>query len=438
MGPLYRALHVLVGASLRLFFRLEPAVDPHRALTVPGPVIYVGNHPNGLIDPALLFVLVQRPITFLAKEPLFRMPVLGGLLRALQALPVYRKRDGADPAKNDATLTAAVDALVEGRALTIFPEGKSHSEPQLAELKTGCARMALAAQGRGAQVRVVPIGLTYTAKNRFRSHVHCEVGAPLEMAVIAPGATDADREAVSKVTSAVADALEAVTLNVERWEDVPLIETAEALYQLRVDQAPSPERTRAFARGLKLVREEEPQLYAELREELDDFREQLQLVRLDPSALSVSYRPLTVARFVAKNLLWLLALPVFAVGMAAFVVPYWLPVLATKALKPELDVESTVKIITAIVVAPVWWVFLTVLAWVGVGGWGALIIFAVTPGLAFFTRAYLEGRSAAWRSARTFLKLQRRTGLQQELAREGLQLATRVEALAQRLAPRVA
>ena len=40
----------------------------------------VGNHPNGLVDPALVFVITDRHVTFLAKEPLFRMPLIGRIL----------------------------------------------------------------------------------------------------------------------------------------------------------------------------------------------------------------------------------------------------------------------------------------------------------------------------------------------------------------------
>jgi len=49
------------------------------------------------VDPALLIAASSRPLTFLAKEPIFRMPVLGALVRALGALPVVRVQD--DPSR---------------------------------------------------------------------------------------------------------------------------------------------------------------------------------------------------------------------------------------------------------------------------------------------------------------------------------------------------
>ena len=62
-----------MAAALRLFYRLKI-----RAGTVPdGPVMFVGNHPNAMIDPSLVFALTGRRVTFLAKAPLFSMPMCG-------------------------------------------------------------------------------------------------------------------------------------------------------------------------------------------------------------------------------------------------------------------------------------------------------------------------------------------------------------------------
>src|SRR5690606_41268771 len=85
--------------------------------------------------------MMRRPPFF----PLFhyttlfrsRMPIIGCLIRGMGALPVFRRQD--DPTRmggNEATLEAAAQVLVQGGALTIFPEGKSHSEPQLAALRS--------------------------------------------------------------------------------------------------------------------------------------------------------------------------------------------------------------------------------------------------------------------------------------------------------------
>lgn len=437
MPAFYAFVRGLFGVAVRLFFRLEAVVDPARALGTPGPVIFVGNHPNGLVDPALVFVLAQRHVTFLAKEPLFRMPVLGALIKALGALPVFRKKDGADTAKNDGTLTAAAQALVQGRAITIFPEGKSHSEPMLQELKTGCARIALMAARQGAAVHVVPLGFTYEAKNRFRSKVRVEVGSVL--AVQGAGEFEEDREQVSALTDRIAQALSAITLNLEAWEDLPIVETAEALYALAKGEAEGdPERLRAFARGLPLVRDAEPERFELLKQQVASFGRRLALVEVRPADLHVRYRIATVARFILRNAMWLLGLPIVALGFVAFFVPYWTPLLLARVSRAEADTESTVKLLAAMLVAPLWWAGSVAAAWLGLGPWAALVTFVAVPVVSLFTRYFLERRHAAFLDARAFLVLGSRRRLKARLREEGLLLGTQIDALVSRYRAKVA
>jgi 1-acyl-sn-glycerol-3-phosphate acyltransferase len=425
----YKGFRAVFTVVLKLFFRLEPAVDPTGALCLDGPVIFVGNHPNGLIDPGLCFILVQRHVTFLAKAPLFKLPVLGTLLRWLDALPVFRKQDeGGDTSKNEGTLTASVDALVAGRAITLFPEGKSHSEPQLAELKTGCARIALEAVRRGAKVRVVPIGITYEAKNRFKSRVHVEVGPALEAASFREQPGEDPHDAARRLTDAIATALQAVTLNLEAWEDLPIIETAEALYALaREEAAGDAERKKAFARGMALLRAEQPARFEVVKADLKSFRARLGLYRADE--LTHRYAPGTVAWFIVRNVLWLLGLPLFLLGMVLFTLPYFAPSWLADGSKVSDDVESTVKVLSAMVFAPLWWALLVGLAfWQGGVGF-ALVAFVTVPPLALFTRWFFERRSRAVRDVQVFFTLGSQASLKTTLLAEGRAIADELNRL---------
>jgi hypothetical protein len=352
---------------------------------------------------------------------------------------VFRKQDaGQDMTKNEGTLTASVDALVAGRAITIFPEGKSHSDPQLAELKTGCARIALEAARKGASVRIVPVGITYEEKNTFKSRVHVEVGAALTAREWLEKPGEDPHDAARRLTSAIADALEAVTLNLEAWEDLPILQTAEALYALEQGEpAGQLERQKAFARGMALLRKEQPERFEALKRALASFQRRLDLVQVAPHELSFRYRPTTVAWFAVKNVLWLLGLPVWLVGMALFAIPYWIPVSLVNLTKVEKDTESTVKVLTLMLLAPLWWAALTGLAW-GLFGpaWGVVALLLVPP-LALFTRYYLERRGAALRDARVFFVVGKRAWLKSALLAEGHALARDVAAVAEELRPRV-
>ncbi|MBV9110003.1 MAG: 1-acyl-sn-glycerol-3-phosphate acyltransferase, partial [Gemmatimonadetes bacterium] len=224
--------------ALKLFYRLTISGErvPGR-----GPVLLVANHPNSLLDPGMVVAVARRPVRFLAKAPLFDMPVIGMLSRGAGAIPVYRQQDtGGDTAQNADTFRAVWDALAEGSAVGIFPEGTSHSEPSLVPLKTGAARIAMGAAMRtGGAFPIVPVGLSFREKETFRSDAVAVVGDPVAWDDLA-GTGPQDRDAVRELTRRIDEALHDVTVNLERWDDAPLVETAEAVYaaELPVEHAP--------------------------------------------------------------------------------------------------------------------------------------------------------------------------------------------------------
>src|SRR5829696_2050393 len=125
-----RLIYAVFGFTLCLFFRRIELVNSERLPEKSG-LIFVSNHPNALIDPALVFIALPRKIAFLAKSTLFKMPVIGYLVRTVGALPLYRQTDaGADVSKNQETFAVARELLKSGGAIALFPEGVSHDSPK--------------------------------------------------------------------------------------------------------------------------------------------------------------------------------------------------------------------------------------------------------------------------------------------------------------------
>jgi 1-acyl-sn-glycerol-3-phosphate acyltransferase len=107
-----------------------------------GGVIVVANHISNT-DPLALGQFLAysgRWPRFLAKASIFKVPVLGGILRACGQLPVERnsKRSGEG-------LAAAIEAVEQGRAVVVYPEGTISKDPDLWPMvgRTGAARIAL-------------------------------------------------------------------------------------------------------------------------------------------------------------------------------------------------------------------------------------------------------------------------------------------------------
>jgi glycerol-3-phosphate O-acyltransferase / dihydroxyacetone phosphate acyltransferase len=223
------ALRFFLRALLRIFFRRIETSGLDR-LPATGPVVLVANHPSTLVDPILLLAFAPRPVSFLAKEPVFRMPVVGWGARALDSIPVYRAMDGADPRRNAETFSLARALLRRGGVLALFPEGTSHDDPRLKPLKSGAARIALgaASTGEGLSLSIVPAGLVFTDKRIFRSEVLLSFGAPIAVDPVAltPRGEPAPPD-VRALTGRIQAGLDALVLQAESDGALALAAAAE-------------------------------------------------------------------------------------------------------------------------------------------------------------------------------------------------------------------
>jgi len=228
-----RVIVGLLRLALRIYFRrIEVTGVEHVPLG--SPVIFVLNHPNALVDPVFLLCLAPRPVSFLAKAPLFGMPVIGYLVKALDSLPVYRRQDeGQDVTRNQETFVAARRLLARGGTIAICPEGVSHDEPGLKPIKTGAARISLAAVSTGevSELKIIPAGLYYTSKTSFRSDALLYFGNPIhvEPVTLEPDGTP-PREAVRELSAEIEKALREVILDARHEEELQTTARAERIF----------------------------------------------------------------------------------------------------------------------------------------------------------------------------------------------------------------
>lgn len=206
-----------------------------------GGVIIAANHPNMLLDPVVCSVYSGRNtgFAFWAKSTLFK-GVSGTILSILGAVPVQRQKDmegGGNAIDNEDLFASSVEALHDGRALLLFPEGVSYTDSHIQELKTGGARVA---QGylkeHGKHVPIVPCGINYLAKDKFRSHVVIEYGDPLYLDT----EIENEKQQVRDLTKRLESALVQLTINADDMDSLLDIRIARNIYvdgkKLSVDQ----------------------------------------------------------------------------------------------------------------------------------------------------------------------------------------------------------
>jgi 1-acyl-sn-glycerol-3-phosphate acyltransferase len=416
-----RIIVAILRFAMRVYFR---RVEVFGIENVPRktPVIFVLNHPNALVDPAFLLSLAPRRVSFLAKSPLFGMPVLGYLVRAMDSLPVYRHQDeGEDVSKNREMFVAARKLLAHGGTIGICPEGVSHDEPRLRPIKTGAARIALGAVSTGevGDLKIVPAGLYYTSKTKFRSAVLLYFGKPI---AVEPVLLEADgnppRSAVRELSNRVECALREVMLDAEHEEALQTITRAERIFSSEADNEGSEslaeelQLQQRFVKAYRILQERAPERLRKLEVRMSRFEEELDQAGVDPDDLS----PPTSTLDVFTHLLTRVLLFLFLIGPALLGALVHYPAyrlggyLATRFSKNEDDVVSTVKIMSAMLLFPLTWLAAVVVGYKLEGWTLALIAVAAIPFAGYVAIRFFEefDRFLGGLRALTFFLVRRR------------------------------
>ncbi|BAS27627.1 lysophospholipid acyltransferase family protein [Limnochorda pilosa] len=201
---LYGILKPVVKAFLWRLFRIQ--VEGVERIPSQGPAILAANHVSW-VDAILVAALADRPVYFVAKQELFRIPVLGFILRRVYLLEA--RRDGRD----QAVLRRALQALREGNLVGLFPEGHRSRTGRLQEARGGAALLAL-----HAAAPVVPVGVSGAdqvyEKGWFwhRRPVRVLVGHPVDLGGRRIGRVGREEiaEASGRIMGAISSLLEAM------------------------------------------------------------------------------------------------------------------------------------------------------------------------------------------------------------------------------------
>lgn len=217
-------LAAIIVPAVGLFARIE--IRGAENLPREGAYVLAPNH-NSEFDPLVVAVAVWRlgrAPRFMAKESLFRVPVLGGALKATGMVPVPRTSSGANQ-----SMKAAEQIARDGRGVIVYAEGTLTRDPELWPMrgKTGAVRLALA-----GDLPLLPMAqwgvqdiLPRYGKPRFprRSHVVVEFGPALDLSAYA--ATPTQPSTLVKATDAMMNRIAEMLSGIrglpapaERWD----------------------------------------------------------------------------------------------------------------------------------------------------------------------------------------------------------------------------
>lgn len=162
----YKVLGIIVMAIFKLYYNLS--FEGRENIPKDGSNIFASNH-RSYTDPVLIALPTRVPCSFMAKEELFKQNIFfKWLITAFGAFPVTRGKG------DTAAIDLSMEKLNKGRNLVIFPEGTRSKDGTVGKGKTGVALIAAL-----AQVPVVPVGINFEGKLKFRKKIVVRFGKPI-------------------------------------------------------------------------------------------------------------------------------------------------------------------------------------------------------------------------------------------------------------------
>lgn len=403
-----------------------------------GAIIFAGNHPNALMDGWLLTAKCGRwPLHFVANAKLWKYRMLVPILNATGAVPVYRREEHEGEIDNQEAFDRLYEVIESDNCMGIFPEGVSHAESKMFKLKTGAARIALTVTARGnTRVEIIPCGLNYIHRHRFRSQVLIEFGQPIVIDDQWVAAYQEDEQAaVRKLTDHLAEALAGVTLNAPDWRTLRFTQTARRLYKPSsaiLSPGEYVELNRRFVERY-LEYADDPEMQA-FQSAVEDYQARLDMLGLKdhqlrkPVTLGNAFRKITFRAFT------MLALMPLAIPGALLHLPVgWIAAAVGERFSYEMDDVATLKVFATILLLPLLYLIIAILVGLNFGVWWALIAVIGLTFSFFASVRLIEAEAGLFLSVLSVLRLARLGSEVEDLRETRKELVTEIRRLVERL-----
>jgi glycerol-3-phosphate O-acyltransferase / dihydroxyacetone phosphate acyltransferase len=290
----------LIGLAMGFYFR---RIERFGVDQIPesGPVLFTSNHPNSLTDSFVIGASVPRKVNFVATVQLFRFKPLKWILSRCGVIPINRVKDNPKAMRSVSdTFEACYRVLEQGEAIGIFPEGVTYDDAQLKEIKSGAARMALELEQRHQGrlgLQIVPVGLTYSAKELYRSDVLANFGQPICVSNFLEGYAEHRKDCINKLTDEIEARIQSLILHIPELEHARVVEGVRRLYLdrllvgYRIAHEPLTPRAEELSIGQRIVESvkhvyrTQPERAVEFAAKLDFYERWIRRLRISDSDL---------------------------------------------------------------------------------------------------------------------------------------------------------
>jgi 1-acyl-sn-glycerol-3-phosphate acyltransferase len=358
----YFVLKAYANIANHIFYRKIQSFNKHN-VPKEGAVILAPNHQNALMDALALVFNLKGYSVFLARADIFKKKSIARILYFLKILPIYRMRDGASELqKNQEVFSKTVQILQKNMRLTILPEGNHAGFRKLRPLQKGISRISFQAEETAdfkLGIRIVPVGLDYSHYYKFRHNLFINYGKPIEVADFYDTYHENPQKAMNELKQRVASELSKLMLDIQSEE---FYDTYYSLRDIYRDRIGAMLQINAHKQPGKFMCEKAMigMLDRYIEQNADDFKpidEKVRKYKKDLKRLQlrdwvVRKKSYSIIRLVLESLMKLVLLPVYLYGIITNILPFQIPVWATKEVKDK-QFLSSIRFVVAMLVFPI-------------------------------------------------------------------------------------
>ena len=419
----YNFIKLILRIATNIFFE---EIEIHNIKNVPteGPILIAANHPSSIMDALVLGVKTPRKIHYIGHSGLFSNPISKKFLYAMGIIPVYRRFDNPDNMnKNDDMFRAAYTLLEEGKCIGIFPEGTSQTDRKVLKLKTGTARIALGAEKQNdfnLGVTIIPLGLYFTARHRFRSNVLLNFGKPIIVSEFKKDYLADEYEGVHLLTDKISLELGKLTINIQREELNDFVIDLEKIYRTPLKDTLEEDEilisgdevfkdmflTKHLADAVSYYMENDPVKAKELLHDVKYYRMKIDRLNLHDSLLQTDIKKSKVTKRSWKIAMWsVIGFPLWIAGIITNYPPYRLADIVGKKIGYDQTKTSSALMIGGGIGFLVYYFLETLLIWNFFSPMIGILFLISLPFLGFGALAYRKKVKYRWRIWRFSLTL---------------------------------
>ena len=386
---MYHFFKLVSRVFIGIFFR-EKILIGKENLRFDGPAIIVVNHPSTLMDVLTSGIHIHQEMYFLANYSLFKNPVGNWFFSTFYCIPVKRKEDMGDSVvrNNSAAFISSFEHMEKNGVLYIAAEGVSWINRFVRPFKTGAARIAFGTENRNdwkKDLKIIPIGLSYSAAHLFRSRVVVEAGAPISPLTWKDACLNDHEKAVDGFTLQMENAVRNLCIDTRDEAGEALFNALEIIAAGSAPLKPKDDYLRSKKIAQTCLQD------ATLKKFSEEYFSEIGERKITDAGLLAHAHPRATLHAWRNGLFLLFGLPMFLAGQIFWFLPCFLPWLLNRQLKLYIGYSSTVKVMTGLLTFPLaaWGVFKLAFWVVGHTGYALLILAALVLS-GFFLEKYLD------------------------------------------------